>query len=761
VATALAVGTALCLSLVSSPAAAEDQPLLNPLPDPTPSTLAIEVEEFAQLPESSPRQEPTDARLVRHNRINHIGEVPDGSGRLYVPDMNGTMYLLDEEDGSYVEYLDVRAEFADHIHDHAGLGTGFGFVEFHPEFAENGKFYTVHTEARGALEEHEPDFPAYGGTAFHSVITEWTTENPAAETFSGTSREIMRIPFAGRVHTVQQIEFNPTANPGDEDYGLLYLLVGDGGNGVGNGNPQDLATPHGKIFRIDPLGNDSANGQYGIPGSNPFVDTPGALGEIYAVGMRDPHRISWDPQGDHRMFLGHIGEWQVESIYEVRAGDNFGWSEREGPFLAKNRQIFPLPENDDDFGFTYPVAAYDHNRDPGQTGDAGVAVAGGYVYRGDIPLLKGRYLFADLVRGYVYSTIAGQMNRENGRLAPIEHLKVVADGEETTFQELVGDKRVDLRFGSDDEGDLYLVAKANGKIWKVTGAHKVRPGNAAPGRSTVLPGLADDVVARYTFDAPGSDPAVETDRGRSGTDITLVNGGAQMRVADEAYPGAGLALHTRQVDPANAGNDDWKAGIYDADGVGTLSAFNAAEQITVMGWFRTTGEHPAPNSNTANPDDRFNAIGLAGVLSGNSDGHGVRALLEVINVDGELKVVALGRRLDDGSSLTYAADAPWQEILTDEWVHLTATFDFTTGEMQLFMNGEKLPGRYTAGGDPWRVDGTGTSPTDPAGIKIGGSYPQDTREQNPCNCRMDDLMFLDTVPTDGQIKAQFNRYGRG
>ncbi|WP_418606515.1 Fic family protein [Georgenia sp. SUBG003] len=107
-----------------------------------------------------------------------------------------------------------------------------------------------------------------------------------------------------------------------------------------------------------------------------------------------------------------------------------------GPFLAENRQIYPLPANDDEFGFTYPVAAYDHNRDPGQRGDAGVAVAGGYVYRGDIPLLKGRYLFADLVRGHVYSTIAGEMNRESGRLAPIEHLKVVADGKETTFQEL-------------------------------------------------------------------------------------------------------------------------------------------------------------------------------------------------------------------------------------------------------------------------------------------------------------------------------------
>ncbi|ANS77890.1 hypothetical protein SGUI_0494 [Serinicoccus hydrothermalis] len=215
---------------------------------------------------------------------------------------------MDKETGDYTPYLDVRERFVDNFHNHAGLGTGFGFVEHHPEYAENGIFYTVHTEAGSALTEDEPHFPAYGGVNYHSVVTEWTADDPAAEVFSGTSRELMRVPFAGRVHTLQQIAFNLTVSPGDPDYGMLYILSGDGGNGVGNDNPQDLATPHGKIFRIDPLGDDSDNGQYGIPADNPFVGTEGALGEIYAVGMRDPHRISWDPEGDHTMYLGHIGE---------------------------------------------------------------------------------------------------------------------------------------------------------------------------------------------------------------------------------------------------------------------------------------------------------------------------------------------------------------------------------------------------------------------------------------------------------------------
>ena len=733
------------------------QPLLNPLPDPELAALGIEVTELAQLPESQTTPATQDPRLVRHNRITHLDEVPDGSDRLMVPDNNAILYLVDKGSGEYVPYLNVRDQFLDNFHNSAGLGTGLGAAEFHPDFAENGLFYTVHTEGGTALTEDAPDFPAYGNTQFHSVITEWKASDPSAATFEGTHREVMRIPFGGRVHTVQQIAFNPTAEPGSAEHGILYILVGDGGNGVGNGNPQDLATPQGKVLRIDPTGSDSANGEYGVPADNPFVGQAGALPDIYALGLRDPHRISWDPEGDHTMYLAHIGEWQVESIYAVEPGDNFGWSVREGSFLAENRQIFPLPADDAQYGFTYPVAAYDHNRDPGQTGDAGVAVNGGFVYRGDIAELQGRYLFTDLVRGWVLSTQADEMVRNDGDiedLATIEQLRVFADGVETTFQELVGDARVDLRFGSDADGELYLVSKANGKIWKVTGARDV----SAPASPYVLPELAQNLVTHHDFDHPDAGNAtMEVDQGRSGTDISLINGGVEMRVADSAYPGAGKALQTQQMSPRTASNDDWKAGVYDSSGVDSLSAFAGAEQAAVMGWFKPTGDHPAPNSGTANPDDVYNAIGLAGVLTGTSDGHAVRALLEVITVDGELKLVALGRRVDGGGSWTFAADLPWDEILKKgQWVHLAATFDFAAGEMKLFMNGEELAGRYTAA-NPW---GEGaTSDTAPAGIKIGGSFPQNTREANPFHGRMDDVMLLDTVPTAEQIAAQYALYG--
>jgi Concanavalin A-like lectin/glucanases superfamily len=284
------------------------------------------------------------------------------------------------------------------------------------------------------------------------------------------------------------------------------------------------------------------------------------------------------------------------------------------------------------------------------------------------------------------------------------------------------------------------------------------PAGATPaGTGPVFPTLKRNLVAYYDFEHPvRGNLALERDLGRSGTDLPLVNGGAAMRVRDRD----GRVLRTRQVEPATVGNDDWKAGMYSSGGVPTLRAFNAARQATVMGWFKVTGDLPALNSNTPAPDDRYNAIGLAGVLSGDSDGHAVRALLEVIDVAGEPKVVALGRRVDGGRSQTFAADADWQTLLPrDTWVHLAATFDFDTGELALYRDGRPLAGTYTVTGDPWAIDGPPepdlATATDPAGIKIGGSFPQNTREANPCDCRMDELMFLDRVASPVEIRLQY------
>ncbi|HEY9411477.1 MAG TPA: hypothetical protein VIP77_18000 [Jiangellaceae bacterium] len=278
----------------------------------------------------------------------------------------------------------------------------------------------------------------------------------------------------------------------------------------------------------------------------------------------------------------------------------------------------------------------------------------------------------------------------------------------------------------------------------------------------VFPTLGRDLVVHYDFEHPvPGNPAQEQDQGFSGTNLDLVNGGAAMRVPDGAHRGSTFSMQTQQVNPTVAGNDDWKAGVWSSTGVPTLHAFNGARETTVMGWFKMTGQNPGPNSNSANPDDFYGAIGLAGVLSGDSDGHAVRALLELINVNGELRVVALGRRVDGSASQTFAASEDWRTLLPpDEWVFLAATFDFDEGTMALYKNGRPIDGFYVVDGDPWGVeDGAGphlTSPTDPRGIKIGGSFPQDTRENNPCHCRFDSLMFLDRAISPAEVWLQYS-----
>ena len=206
---ALAV-TAVSVSLLAAPtpaaqslggplaAAAETTPVPDPIPeDPIRSSLGLVLEEVQQFPRSEPTPAPTDARLMRHNRINFIGEIPDGTRRQYVPDLNGPLYLVDR--GRQSLYLDVRATFPN-FYSGRGMGSGFGFVTFHPEFERNGLFYTVHTEKWDGMAAQPTTYPAQTPLFSQSVVTEWTARDPDANTFRGTRREVMRLGYASQIH---------------------------------------------------------------------------------------------------------------------------------------------------------------------------------------------------------------------------------------------------------------------------------------------------------------------------------------------------------------------------------------------------------------------------------------------------------------------------------------------------------------------------------------------------------------------------------
>lgn len=295
----------------------------------------------------------------------------------------------------------------------------------------------------------------------------------------------------------------------------------------------------------------------------------------------------------------------------------------------------------------------------------------------------------------------------------------------------------------------------------------VLPLRALADPDAVLASITPNLVVHYDFDHPVPDDETrETNLGSSGTSLWLVNGGAAMRVDDAAYPSAGQALQTRQVNPAADGNDDWKAGVYDEDGVATLNAFNAVSGITLMAWVKPAGTNRSLDSTTPDPADRFGAVGLFGLLSGDSDGHLVRALIEVIDISDTPRLVALGRREDTGDSLLLVAGEDWHTLLpADTWTHLAATFDYDRGTMALYRNGEPLPAEYNATEDRWQVHGEPepdlTSATDPAGIKIGGSFPQNTQERNPFNGRFDELMFFDRALTADEVRAQYTLFTAG
>lgn len=214
------------------------------------------------------------------NFLTHAG---DGSGRLFVNDMRGKLYvIIDDKASLYMNFKNlVCSGFS-----YDTSQQGFSYFAFHPEFAKNGIFYTVHSEEK---DNRIPDFTVTkritdnkGNTiesSHHEVIREWKAANPAANTFTGAFREIMRIEQPYEDHNTGQLGFNPNAKPGDADYGMLYTAFADGGsNGfpVSDTDPldngQDLSTPLGKILRINPFGKNGANGKYGIPGDNPFVN---------------------------------------------------------------------------------------------------------------------------------------------------------------------------------------------------------------------------------------------------------------------------------------------------------------------------------------------------------------------------------------------------------------------------------------------------------------------------------------------------------
>jgi hypothetical protein len=458
--------------------------------------LSVEIRDVVRLPETRGLR-PADQDVVPAGwaRLSYVRDLPDG--RRFANDSRGFLYLLDRDNQPSV-YANIGAAFPFAVYNR--LESGFIGFDFHPEFARNGLFYSVHGErATGnpATPHFIPPGFAPADVTYHNVFTEWHATNPAANTFEGTRRELLRVAHVvmNFTHPFGHVGFNPASKPGDPDYGLLYTSGSDLGFSNGGGpnanNPsqvQRLDTLVGAILRIDPRapaasGGTKGLGDYTIPPGNRFAadGDPKTLGEIYAYGFRNAHRLSWDLT-DGTMFASDIGMNHIEEVNIVRNGENYGWMRREGffengitrPGGALN-QLFPLPADvlagrirD---GFTYPVAIYDHND--------GQAITGGFAYYGRIPALRGKFVFGDIVRGRIFAAdLAAMKKADDGipeTVAPVEEVQLYvldASGTRTyvSFRELVEATmgatmpRADLHISRSRDGELFLTSRQDGMI---------------------------------------------------------------------------------------------------------------------------------------------------------------------------------------------------------------------------------------------------------------------------------------------------------
>ena len=469
----------------------------NPLPAPIEKRgLAVEIRDLVRLPDTrSMLAAGQDVNPAGWARVQFVRDLPDG--RRFVNDSRGLLYLLDSNNKPTV-YANVAEAFPFAIYNR--LESGFIGFDFHPEFAKNGLFYTVHGE-RAMGNPAKLNFIPPGYTekdvTYHNVITEWHAKNPAANTFDGTRRELLRVAHVvmNLTHPFGFVGFNPTAKPGTPDYGLLYTSGSDTGFSNGGGpnanNPsqtQRLDSVITAILRIDPRSPSVSKGMkglgdYTIPPSNKFAadGDPKTLGEIYAYGFRNAHRLSWDLT-DGTMFASDIGMNNIEEINIVRNGENYGWMKREGFFEngmirpgGALDQLFTLPaeilEGRKKDEFTYPVAIYDH--------DEAQAVSGGFAYHGRITALRGKFVFGDVQRGRVFAADLAEMKKADDgvpqTVAPVEEIQLYvrdASGTKTdvSLPELIakvmGTKlpRADLHISQSKDGELFVTSRQDGWV---------------------------------------------------------------------------------------------------------------------------------------------------------------------------------------------------------------------------------------------------------------------------------------------------------
>ncbi len=405
-----------------TPQAATSTPTEVAQPSPTQEATdppASATQTAAESPSQAPTQAPLDDIQITLDRVvEGLGQLTgivaanDGSGRLFLVERGGRILVL--RDGEVLDepFLDLSDQVTT-----SGAEQGLLGLVFHPDYETNGTFYVDYTNVDG-----------------DTHVSRFRTSDDPDQADAESEVVILSVDQPAGNHNGGQLAFGPDGN--------LWIGLGDGG-GAGDQfeNAQNPATLLGTLPRIVPSTFDSPEDAppYEIPPDNPLLDDPDARDEIWAIGLRNPWRFTFDSlTGD--LYIADVGQWEWEEINVVPAGSpgglNFGWPIIEG------EHCFKVDGCSMD-GLEFPVFEYNHN-------EGGCSVSGGEVYRGDAqPSLQGIYFFADFCSGKIWGMRW-------------------TDGGETQVQELLQVSGEQFSsFGHDEQGELYLTS-LTGSVFQLT-----------------------------------------------------------------------------------------------------------------------------------------------------------------------------------------------------------------------------------------------------------------------------------------------------
>lgn len=361
---------------------------------------------------SSPPPTPNPATLALSTLVsglnNPLGlEKPPGDNRLFVVEQPGTIRIIENGALRTGDFLDIHT-----LVNFDGDEQGLLGLAFHPNYSTNRKFYVNYTRDNGTRE---------------TVIAEYQTSaaDPSqADPNSGRILLVVSQPFAN--HKGGQLAFGPD--------GFLYIGLGDGGDaGDPLNNAQNLFSLLGKMLRIGVDPPFTGGLQYAIPADNPFATGGSGSPEIFAYGLRNPWRFSFE-RGTNRMFVADVGQSSWEEVDLMQNGGNYGWREMEGA------HCFNPSTGCDTSNKVLPIAEYDHT--------VGIAIIGGYVYKGSaIPSLANKYIFGDLT-GKIFSLTEAPANT-------------------WTRANLLSTGLTLSSLGQDTAGEMYVVDYGNGKVLKL------------------------------------------------------------------------------------------------------------------------------------------------------------------------------------------------------------------------------------------------------------------------------------------------------